>query len=843
MEQRPAILNGTVRENIAFSRQLPVGVVDAAIDASALRHDVLRMAAGADTEIGERGVNLSGGQKARLAFARVLAARDVADVVLLDDPFASVDVHVARQMFCEGVQRHLAGRTRLVVMSSHTEFLRRADLIITVADGKVQSVLPPGLSEAILHPDHPADVGQEAAVTNSKATGVTGVATGTAEAASGDSAAAATAGTQDGTLTNVEGRTRGAVSLQLYRWYFEHASGRWSGAIITIILGVYMLGQAVRVMGDIWIVWWSDETPMDIPAFLPRSQEDPYWVRTVGAWLVANVFVAFARAIFCALVATWSSAGVHSAALANTLQAPLLFFQQNPLGRILNRFSTDLHRVDMLLPQMLFQLLNNLFILGASLILASISVPWVLLAVPFLVLAYYRIMRLYRSCAREMLRLDSVCKSPMYSHFGQSLATRVTARAFAVQATFIAQQRQLTDTHLAVFLSMKLMERWVSLFMNLVAALITATLAFVGVAIRGQADPVLFGLALVYALQLMGLSSWTVKTFVELESSMTCFERLEEYRTTPAEIEPGCDMVTSVEHGGHKRDDASSKGTDVLLPCSTPSQVSPDADWPSRGAIVIQDLSLRYRAHLRPAIEHLTVSFGAGEKIGVCGRTGAGKSSIIMALFRMFVPEGRIFIDGIDVSRIPLQLLRSKLAIIPQDPVLFSGSVRYNLDPFGQHTDTALWQALERVQLKTAIAELAQGLSQEVVAGGSCRLSQGQGQLICVARALLKGCRILLLDEATSSIDRATDAVVQEVIRSAFAHCTVLTIAHRIDTIMDSDKVLVMDGGRMAEFAPPLSLLARPGSLFSRLAQTTSSHRRPVVIKKPHGGNSCTSIV
>lgn len=850
MPQRPVILSGSVRENIGFGRaDLHPSAVEQAIDASALRSDLARMPAGLDTEIGERGVNLSGGQKARLSFARVLAARDVVDLVLMDDPFASVDAGVAEHMFRQGVLRHLKGRTRLLVLSSHTDFLNRADYIISLdKGGHVLSMVPPEQAdEGILRHKQSDDTTRvpRAATAGETTAGAATAAPGS-ETALGRAASA-------GRLTATEQRSRGAVSMQLYGWYFGHASARWSRAIVCGILAIYTVGQAVRVLGDVWVAWWSDETAEGLPRFLPRSQESPYWAETVGTWLAANVLLAFGRGLFTAVVATWSSVGAHSAALANTLKAPLSFFQENPLGRILNRFQSDLHRVDVLLPTSLWMVLDNLFILSTALILAVISVPWVLLTAPLLLVCYLRITRLYRSAAREMLRLDSVCKSPLYSHFGQTLAARTSVRAFGLQAQFVRRQQELSDTHLGVSLTLKLLERWVFLFMNLVAAVISTTLAFVGVGIRGRADPVLFGLALVYSLQLMGLSSWTVKVFVELESSMTSFERLEEYRCTPSEGDgagKGNGAGAAVDGNGASEEALSEASEEALSEASEDDHawyrgvVEPAASsclpsavgdsWPQRGRIEIDRMSLRYSPDLPPALERLTVTLTAGEKVGICGRTGAGKSSIIMALFRMFVPTGAVRIDGVDTSRIPLRRLRSSIAIIPQDPVLFAGSVRHNLDPFGTHADKELWEALERVQLKPTVAGMARGLEEEVVTDGNCRLSQGQGQLLCVARALLKDCRILLLDEATSSIDSATDALVQRIIQREFSRCTVLTVAHRIDTIMHCDRILVMDKGRMVECGAPAALLARPGSLFADLAR--SSKRPP--FSRTDGGQS-----
>lgn len=347
-----------------------------------------------------------------------------------------------------------------------------------------------------------------------------------------------------------------------------------------------------------------------------------------------------------------------------------------------------------------------------------------------------------------------------------------------------------------VFLSVKLLERWISTYMNLAATVFGTTIVLVAVLARDQVDPALVGLALVYSLQLMGLSSWTMMIFVQVEATLTSLERLQELSNVPPQ-----------EH----------QAVSALYKKPPPS-------WPMRGKITFKEAKLRYRDDLPLALKGISLDVQPQEKIGICGRTGAGKSSVLALLFRLFEPESgsTIEVDGVDITSVKLSNLRDALAIVPQDPVLFNGTVRSNLDPWGRFDDAALWAVLDQVTLRATVTSMPAQLDESTGRAGD-RLSHGQRQLMCIARALLKPSKILLCDEATSSVDGATDAMIQQLIRDAFRNRTVLTIAHRLHTILDSDRVLVLEAGEVAEFDTPAELLQREEGLFKNMLETTSA--------------------
>ena len=393
---------------------------------------------------------------------------------------------------------------------------------------------------------------------------------------------------------------------------------------------------------------------------------------------------------------------------------------------------------------------------------AVVAMPWLLVAMPFIAIGYFRVQQLFRSSSRELLRMDGTTKSPIFAGFGEALSGRCAIRAFGSEDMFIGRMRGLTDHHFKLVLAARLLERWSSFFLNLLASTITLALCLTTVLLRDEIDVALVGIALVYCLQLMGLTSWTMMTFVQLESHATSCERLLQILKIPSEkkAQPGCHAP---------------------------------ATWPSKGEIVFKNANLRYREGLNLAIKDLNLHIKAGEKLGVAGRTGAGKSSLMAMLLRLFEPEpgSVVLVDGVDVLGLPLNELRRGVAIIPQDPVLFSGTVRQNIDPEDRYSDTELWHALDVVMLRDVITNFPAGLDQELLGAEEIDLSHGQRQLICIARAVLKSCKILLCDEATSSIDDATDKIIQKVIHEHFKTCTVITIAHRIDSITNADRVRV----------------------------------------------------
>eukprot|EP00039_Didymoeca_costata_P003406 m.67460 g.67460 ORF g.67460 m.67460 type:complete len:1335 (+) comp11890_c0_seq2:239-4243(+) len=781
--QHPQIISGTFEENVSFGLPFDEDEFNYAVKVSCLEADFAIMPAGSKTEIGNSGVNLSGGQKARVAFARVLYHRRRCNMFLLDDPFSAVDVHVGHTMFYDGVCDALRGTTRFVSASSQTNLLlRAADVILRVEDGVIHVEQNNGSQDDSLLKEKEG-INKKYSITN-----------GLGPDNKSQDAKDVEAGKN---LTRKEHQAEGVVKSKVYKTYFDYSTKSKTiggGQLAWFMFFAYIVSQATRVMCDVWLSWWADaESNDDSEGGVPSVLEDKrksYWIYSLFLWNIGNAVIAFIRSIWGAHMGVIASRIIHEKVLHSLLRAPLLYFQQNPPGRILNRMSTDLHKVDTLLPDVMYQFLDNFFVLLSAVILALAAVPWLFVLLAMILPFYYIVQNLYRATARELNRLDGITKSPIFGAAGEIMSMRVTIRALCMEEAFISQFDDMIDNNLKIALIIRLLERWISTCFNSAASIFGSMLVLVAVASRDHIDPALVGLALVYCLQLMGLASWTMMVFVQVESHFTSLERLLEL----ADIKP-------------------QESEEI-----TQNYVSVPLDWPAQGGLRIENAKLRYRKNLPLALRGLDLEVKAQEKIGICGRTGAGKSSILALLFRLFEAEkgSKVCIDGLDVGHMPLSTLRRALAVIPQDPVLFNGTIRFNLDPFLQCTDAELWAALDNATLRDVVSNMPFGLDENVGFAGN-KLSSGQRQLVCIARAFLRKARILVCDEATSSVDVETDGIIQHVIRKNFKNHTVLTIAHRLDTILDYDRILVLSEGRVVEFGPPDSLAKDNESIFSSM--------------------------
>lgn len=466
------------------------------------------------------------------------------------------------------------------------------------------------------------------------------------------------------------------------------------------------------------------------------------------------------------------------------------FFEQTPTGRIMNLFSRDVYVVDSILPRVIQNVVRTFFSAVAIVVVIAYSFPLFLAVVPFLGWFYIRVMIYYLATSRELKRLDAVSRSPIFAWFSESLAGLSTIRAYSQQSVFINNNAARVDRNQICYLPSISVNRWLAIRLEFVGATIifAAALLSLSALITTGVDAGLVGFVLSYALNATGALNWLVRSVSEVEQNIVSVERILHYMNlepeAPAEI-------------------------DGALPVS----------WPSEGAVEFKDYSTRYRPELDLVLKELSFKINPREKIGICGRTGSGKSSLLLSLFRIIEPSsGTISIDGVDITKIGLHDLRSAISIVPQSPDLFEGTIRENVDPVGEHQDAEIWTALDQAYLKQFIESLSGGLDATVKEGGSS-LSAGQRQLLCFARALLRKSKILVLDEATSAVDLETDKAIQTIIRGPqFADVTMFTIAHRLNTILESDRILVLDAGKVVEFDTPQSLLAKPDSSFYSLA-------------------------
>ncbi|KAI7803124.1 putative multidrug resistance-associated protein 1 [Triplophysa rosa] len=474
--------------------------------------------------------------------------------------------------------------------------------------------------------------------------------------------------------------------------------------------------------------------------------------------------------------------------LYNVLRSPMSFFERTPSGNLVNRFAKEMDTIDSVIPSIIKMFMGSMFNVLGSCAVILIATPLVAIIIPPLGLLYFFVQRFYVASSRQLKRLESVSRSPVYTHFNETLLGTSVIRAFGEQQRFIRESDNRVDHNQKAYFPSIVANRWLAVRLEFVGNCIVTFAALFAVMARDSLSPGIMGLSISYALQVTTSLNWLVRMSSEVETNIVAVERVKEYGDTEKEAE------WSLEHS--------------TLP----------AGWPTNGHIEIRNFGLRYREDLELAIRDILVTIEGGEKVGIVGRTGAGKSSLTLGLFRIIeAAQGDIRIDGVNISELGLHELRSRITIIPQDPVLFSGSLRMNLDPFDGYTDEEVWRALELAHLKNFVSGLPDKLNHECSEGGE-NLSLGQRQLVCLARALLRKTKILVLDEATAAVDLETDNLIQSTIRTQFEDCTVLTIAHRLNTIMDYTRVLVLDKGQMAEFDSPSNLIAKKG-IFYKMAK------------------------
>ncbi|EDV94900.1 probable multidrug resistance-associated protein lethal(2)03659 [Drosophila grimshawi] len=785
--QEPWLFTGTVRQNILFGLPLDRSRYRQVVKKCALERDFELLPYGDKTIVGERGASLSGGQKARISLARAVYRK--ADIYLLDDPLSAVDTHVGRHLFDQCMRGFL--REDIVVLVTHQlQFLEQADMIVILDKGKVsakgtyESMCKSGLDFAQMLTDpSKKDEGAGDAAEKRKLSQVSKLRSRQNSVSSMGSAADSVV--MESPIQVQETRTEGNIGMGLYKKYFAA-----NGYFLFVVFAFFCIGaQVLGSGGDMFLSYWvnkNGETATDSfmsrlrRSFMPRvnSDTDPIDIYYFTAINVLVIVFSLVRSVLFFYVAAKSSTTLHNRMFHGVTRAAMHFFNTNPSGRILNRFSKDLGQVDEILPSVMMDVMQIfLSIVGIVVVLCIVNI-WNLLVTFILVIIFYVLRNFYLTTSRDVKRLEAVTRSPIYSHLSASLNGLATIRAFGAQKDLITEFDNFQDMHSSGFYMFLATSRAFGYWLDFVCVIYIAivTLSFFLFSPENGGE---VGLAITQAMGMTGMVQWGMRQSAELENTMTSVERVVEYE----DLEPEGEFE------------------------SKPNK-KPPKDWPDEGKIVFDDLSLRYFPEKTAdyVLRNLNIDIKAYEKIGIVGRTGAGKSSLINALFRLSYNEGAIIIDRRDTNDLGLHDLRSQISIIPQEPVLFSGTMRYNLDPFDEYSDAKLWESLEEVKLKEVVAELPSGLSSKISEGGT-NFSVGQRQLVCLARAILRENRILVMDEATANVDPQTDALIQTTIRNKFKDCTVLTIAHRLHTVMDSDKVLVMDAGRAVEFGSPFELL------------------------------------
>lgn len=814
--QEAWILNETIKNNIKLTVPFDQDKYSQILDACALLPDLKTLPFGDESEIGEKGLNLSGGQKQRISLARAVYAD--AQTYIFDDPLSAVDAHVGRHIFDNiiGPRGLLADRTRVLV-TNKLSVLLEVDHIIVLKDGQVtesgtyeQLLVDGGLFSQLLikylmensdnvQIDENAklemidkelkrlrDLQEKSKRDRSGAKSPTlrkSSPSKNGEARLGENGNTngySQSNPRGGNLTGTEVSAVGSVGWKVH-WNFV----KTMGLTFMVAVVMYFVSSTFTILSSLWLSAWSNDS-LDPRLAIDVTQRNLRLGIYAALGFAESGFLVFAGTLlnFSCLSA---SKVLHNTMLARVLEAPISWFNMTPSGRIINRFSKDIDTVDVTIR---FNV-RIFFIMSlrslTSLILVSIgSVYTIVLIVP-IVICYIFLQILYIPTSRQLKRIESTTRSPIYTHFAESIAGASSIRAFKITKEFSDDMDRRVDRNNSSYYMSFTAQRWLTVRLKFLGFVIVLIAALAAVLSRDLISPGIAALSVTFSLTITNALSTLVKSYSDYETNVVSVERLIEYTKIP--IEPQDDEIPS------------------------------DPDWPSEGRVKFDRYSARYRPDLGLVIRDFSLEVKSSEKVGLVGRTGAGKSSLILSIFRLIEPaSGQIVIDDIDIALVSLKHLRSRITIIPQEPILFTGTIRQNVDPASQYTDEQIWQAINVAHLSTFMRSLPAGLDYEVSEYGG-NFSVGQKQLICLARAILRRTKILVLDEATASVDLETDNLIQQTIRKEFKSSTIITIAHRLETIIDYDRVVVMDDGKLVEADSPSTLLKRPDSRFYGLAK------------------------
>ncbi|XP_057547947.1 ABC transporter C family member 10-like isoform X2 [Amaranthus tricolor] len=785
VSQTAWIQTGTLRENILFGSSMNDMRYQETLHRCSLVKDLELLPYGDLTEIGERGVNLSGGQKQRIQLARALYQD--ADIYLLDDPFSAVDAQTATNLFNEYVMEALSGKT-VVLVTHQVDFIPAFHCCLMMSDGKIlkagtyHELLASSSQFLDLVNAHQTTVGSEAHVEvstlrKSKYSNTNEIEK-QYESAKGE--------TQ---LIGKEEKEVGNTGLKPYLIYLNQRKGYLYFSILALSHIAFLCSQ---IVGNTWMA-----SSVDNPQVNKFTLIMVYVI--IG---LCTPLILLVRSLTVVTLGMESSKSLFSQLLKSLFRAPMSFYDSTPLGRILSRISSDLSLVDL---DIAFSIQTafggTTYTFSALVILAVITWQVLFVSLPAVYMAIL-LQRYYFATAKELMRLNGTTKSKVASHLAESVAGAMTIRAFKEEERFISKTLNLIDTNASPNFHNFAANEWLIHRIEILGATILAAAALCMLLLPPDTFSSGFiGMALSYGLALNMAMVFAIQNQCTLANHIVSVERLSQYM----DIESEAPEFIKNSH--------------------------PPLNWPSVGKVDILNLQIRYRPNTPLILRGISCTFEGGDKIGIVGRTGSGKTTLIGALFRLVEPVGgKIIVDGIDICSIGLHDLRSHFGIIPQDPTLFNGTVRFNLDPLSQHDDEEIWKVLDKCQLKEAVDEKNQGLDSLVMDDG-CNWSMGQRQLFCLGRALLKRSRVLVLDEATASIDNTTDMILQKTIRSEFGSSTVIIVAHRIPTVMDCTKVLAISDGKLMEYDEPMKLMKKEGSLFKQLVMEYWSHSH---INKSH---------
>ncbi|CAL8127066.1 unnamed protein product [Orchesella dallaii] len=801
--QEAWLFAGTVRENILFNSEFDKQRYHEIIHVCCLQEDMDQLPNGDMSLVGERGVSLSGGQRARINLARALYRNT--DVVLMDDPLSAVDARVSSHIFDKCIKRYLKGKLRILV-THQLQYLPQADHIVilssgqVVAQGSYKELLEQGIDFVSL-----MEGGENA----------NEVARRTSVGKIDIEVVVERFNENDIPEDNIEKIIEGSVSSKTYWTYCRSGDSILGFLFVTCS---FFVAQIIVTANDYWLSHWTtaeenyitnSSSPMTTEFSYFKSTSvallDPYNYRGEEQYLTiysAIILAVIISTLLRAIVFFWYSLQIginlHNKMFQSVVRAPIKFFDDNPSGRIMNRFTKDVGSIDELLPPALYDAVEYMLQTFGVVVVVVMSNYYLSIPAAVIFTTLWALRSVYVKTSRDVKRLESVAKSPVFTHLAATMQGLTTIRALQSQDCSIKAFDEYQDIHSSPWFVFIATTRGFAIWIETLSVTFLTVITFTFLLFVEETSAGVVGLVIVSTLTLTTNLQWAMRQTAETENFMTSFERAIEY----TELEPEAPWETALK---------------------------PTKDWPSEGGISFNNVYLAYGD--KDVLKNLNFEILPKEKIGIVGRTGAGKSSMIAALFRTAEPRGSIIIDGIRINDVGLHDLRKNISIIPQDPVLFSGTIRYNLDPFDQFNETDIWDAIKEVQLHDAVGHL----DARVDDGGS-NFSIGQRQLICLARAILRKNRIIVMDEATANVDPRTDGLIQSTIRNKFSQCTIIIIAHRLHSVMNSDKLIVLDNGLIQEYDHPHILLQRPTSELSKLVEHTgtsgSAHLR--ILAKRH---------
>ncbi|XP_016663044.1 probable multidrug resistance-associated protein lethal(2)03659 [Acyrthosiphon pisum] len=816
--QEPWLFAGSVKQNILFGSPMDKDRYKRVIQVCALKTDLEQLTYGDRTIVGERGVSLSGGQRARINLARAIYKE--ADIYLLDDPLSAVDTRVGKHLYEKCIKNYLKEKTCILV-THQIQYLINVDQIVLMENGKVvtegsyKELQTSGLhftkllessTETAVLPGNDSKMDKSSnnniarSISYIRRESILSVASSIEEIKFSEIITEP--------VEEAETRSSENISSNIYMSYI------FAGGHLCKVIGLILVCICTQVLtsgGDYWITYWVNLEERVFGATKPISQnnsttvdssvEQMQWIVSrntciivFAALTILIVLATLAESTLLVSVCTTASTNLHNEMFHAITRSTMNFLNKNSSGRILNRFSKDIGLIDEILPNVLVIVIQiGLMVIGMFVVVVIVN-PYLIIPTIIVMMVFVKMRYVYMTSTRNIKRLEGVTRSPIYTHVNASILGLTTVRSFEVEQILSKEFAIHQDLHSSAWYLFIALGKAFGFWLDIICLLFISSVTFYFIFIDNDTYGGNVGLAITQSIGLTSLFQWVIVQSAELENQMTSVERVLEYSNVPQEP-----------------------------PLESHPDKKPSITWPQEGQIIFKTFYLRYDPDAPFVLNNLNINIAPAEKVGIVGRTGAGKSSLIAALFRLAFNEGNIIIDSIEIHELGLHDLRSKISIIPQEPVLFSGTIRNNLDPFDEYPDHVLWKALEEVELKYVVEDLSNGLNSKISEGGS-NFSVGQRQLVCLARAIIRNNKILVLDEATANVDPQTDSLIQNTIRNKFSKCTVLTIAHRLNTVMDSDKILVIDAGTVVEFDHPHNLLKNENGFFYKMVAQTGQN-------------------